>query len=186
MTWPKGPWAQSLRKMGKREKWVPRNVQLAAGPALGSLHSQLAQLASRFETWTKMMQHRFFGALVGGSTSSRFAAGSTCLAHRPQPLHTRSAPLFFVHAAHKKGGGSTKNGRDSNSQRRGIKVYGGQPVKAGGIIFRQVGSEVGCCACASFQAIIVVLQACRLHTACTVHGNRGIWLRLTAEHFSLA
>lgn len=42
--------------------------------------------------------------------------------------------------AHKKGAGSTKNGRDSNSKRRGVKVYGDQPVKAGGIIIRQVGT----------------------------------------------
>ena len=41
--------------------------------------------------------------------------------------------------AHKKGSGSTKNGRDSNSQRLGIKVYGNQTVKAGGIIVRQRG-----------------------------------------------
>ena len=41
--------------------------------------------------------------------------------------------------AHKKGSGSTKNGRDSNSQRLGVKVYGNQPVKAGGIIVRQRG-----------------------------------------------
>ena len=41
--------------------------------------------------------------------------------------------------AHKKGSGSTKNGRDSNSQRLGIKVYGNQVVKAGGIIVRQRG-----------------------------------------------
>ena len=41
--------------------------------------------------------------------------------------------------AHKKGSGSTKNGRDSNSQRLGIKVYGNQLVKAGGIIVRQRG-----------------------------------------------
>lgn len=41
--------------------------------------------------------------------------------------------------AHKKGSGSTKNGRDSNSQRLGVKVYGNQPVKAGGIIVRQHG-----------------------------------------------
>jgi large subunit ribosomal protein L27 len=43
--------------------------------------------------------------------------------------------------AHKKAGGSTKNGRDSNSQRRGIKVYGGQTVQTGMIIVRQVGSS---------------------------------------------
>ena len=41
--------------------------------------------------------------------------------------------------AHKKGAGSTKNGRDSNSKRLGVKVYGNQPVKAGGIIIRQRG-----------------------------------------------
>ena len=41
--------------------------------------------------------------------------------------------------AHKKGSGSTKNGRDSNSQRLGIKVYGNRVVKAGGIIVRQRG-----------------------------------------------
>ena len=41
--------------------------------------------------------------------------------------------------AHKKGAGSTKNGRDSNAQRLGVKVYGNQPVKAGGIIVRQRG-----------------------------------------------
>ena len=41
--------------------------------------------------------------------------------------------------AHKKGAGSTKNGRDSNAQRLGVKVYGNQPVNAGGIIIRQRG-----------------------------------------------
>ena len=41
--------------------------------------------------------------------------------------------------AHKKGAGSTKNGRDSNAQRLGIKIYGNQFVKAGNIIVRQRG-----------------------------------------------
>ena len=41
--------------------------------------------------------------------------------------------------AHKKGAGSTKNGRDSNSKRLGVKVYGNQLVKAGGIVIRQRG-----------------------------------------------
>ena len=41
--------------------------------------------------------------------------------------------------AHKKGAGSTKNGRDSNSNRLGIKVYGNQAVKSGGVIVRQRG-----------------------------------------------
>ncbi|MBI2389704.1 MAG: 50S ribosomal protein L27 [Deltaproteobacteria bacterium] len=42
--------------------------------------------------------------------------------------------------AHKKGQGSSRNGRDSQSQRRGIKVYGGTKVTAGSILIRQVGS----------------------------------------------
>ena len=44
--------------------------------------------------------------------------------------------------AHKKAGGSTRNGRDSNPQYRGIKVYGGQSVTAGSVIVRQVGGTV--------------------------------------------
>lgn len=44
--------------------------------------------------------------------------------------------------AHKKGQGATRNGRDSHSQRRGVKVYGGQKVTAGSIIVRQVGNTV--------------------------------------------
>lgn len=42
--------------------------------------------------------------------------------------------------AHKKGQGSSRNGRDSGGQRRGVKVYSGQFVKAGSIIVRQVGT----------------------------------------------
>lgn len=41
--------------------------------------------------------------------------------------------------AHKKGAGSTKNGRDSNSKRLGVKIYGNQAVKPGSIIVRQRG-----------------------------------------------
>lgn len=43
--------------------------------------------------------------------------------------------------AHKKGGGSTRNGRDSESKRLGVKVYGGQQILAGGIIVRQRGTQ---------------------------------------------
>merc|ERR1719321_1902472 len=69
----------------------------------------------------------------------------------------KSTPIPFLNLsklkfenAHKKGSGSTKNGRDSVSKRRGVKVYGGQMVRAGGIIVRQVGKSfhpgnyVGC------------------------------------------
>ena len=44
--------------------------------------------------------------------------------------------------AHKKGGGSTRNGRDSQSKRLGVKVYGGQKITAGGIIIRQRGTKI--------------------------------------------
>ena len=44
--------------------------------------------------------------------------------------------------AHKKGQGSSRNGRDSNAQRRGIKVFGGQKINAGSIIVRQVGTKI--------------------------------------------
>lgn len=44
--------------------------------------------------------------------------------------------------AHKKGQGSSRNGRDSNAQRRGVKVFGGQRIRAGGIIVRQVGTRI--------------------------------------------
>jgi large subunit ribosomal protein L27 len=43
--------------------------------------------------------------------------------------------------AHKKAGGSSKNGRDSNAQRRGVKIFGGQRVRAGNIIVRQLGTK---------------------------------------------
>ncbi len=43
--------------------------------------------------------------------------------------------------AHKKGTGSTRNGRDSNAQRLGVKRYGGQQVRAGNILIRQRGSS---------------------------------------------
>ncbi len=46
--------------------------------------------------------------------------------------------------AHKKGGGSSKNGRDSNSKRLGVKKYGGEVVTAGSIIVRQRGTKFHC------------------------------------------
>jgi large subunit ribosomal protein L27 len=44
--------------------------------------------------------------------------------------------------AHKKGQGSSRNGRDSNSQRRGVKIFGGQRVRAGNILVRQLGTRI--------------------------------------------
>ena len=44
--------------------------------------------------------------------------------------------------AHKKAGGSSRNGRDSKGQRRGVKIYGGEPVRAGNILVRQLGTRI--------------------------------------------
>jgi large subunit ribosomal protein L27 len=44
--------------------------------------------------------------------------------------------------AHKKGQGATRNGRDSPGQRRGVKIYGGQKVRAGNILVRQLGTKI--------------------------------------------
>jgi large subunit ribosomal protein L27 len=44
--------------------------------------------------------------------------------------------------AHKKAGGSSRNGRDSQGQRRGVKIYGGQQVRAGNILVRQLGTRI--------------------------------------------
>lgn len=44
--------------------------------------------------------------------------------------------------AHKKGQGSSRNGRDSNAQRRGVKAFGGQQISAGSIIIRQLGTKL--------------------------------------------
>lgn len=44
--------------------------------------------------------------------------------------------------AHKKGGGSSRNGRDSNGQRLGVKIFGGQQVRTGSILVRQRGTRI--------------------------------------------
>ena len=44
--------------------------------------------------------------------------------------------------AHKKAGGSSRNGRDSRGQRRGVKVFGGESVRAGNILVRQLGTRI--------------------------------------------
>ncbi len=44
--------------------------------------------------------------------------------------------------AHKKAAGSSRNGRDSNGQRRGVKRYGGETVRAGNILVRQLGTRI--------------------------------------------
>ena len=76
---------------------------------------------------------------------------------RPPPEHAKRTHVKRTHSdeftqqerrldatntmAHKKGQGSSRNGRDSNAQRRGVKKFGGQQVRAGNILVRQVGSK---------------------------------------------
>lgn len=77
------------------------------------------------------------------STSSSFLTGSSSL--RPAtsvtlPRIQRSA--LIIRNAHKKGAGSTKNGRDSAGKRLGVKIYGDQVAKPGSIIVRQRGTKV--------------------------------------------
>jgi large subunit ribosomal protein L27 len=82
--------------------------------------------------------------LTTAFTGLSIHAGSSLLGNKPR-VTTACPPLMrplTIEAAHKKGAGSTKNGRDSVSKRRGVKVYGGQPVPAGGIIIRQLGTKV--------------------------------------------
>lgn len=55
------------------------------------------------------------------------------------PFHSESRPVDNM--AHKKGQGSSRNGRDSNAQRRGVKKFGGESVYAGNILVRQVGTK---------------------------------------------
>lgn len=100
-----------------------------------------------------------------------------------QTISSRSAIVcaprtgFVIEAAHKKGAGSTKNGRDSESKRRGVKVYGGQPVKAGGIIFRQTGSTVsatnGAATESRMAGCLVLLFSCALLKAAMLLATRG-------------
>ncbi|CAA6664041.1 unnamed protein product [Spirodela intermedia] len=83
-------------------------------------------------------------SLVSGSSSSSVFKGEHSLlgaggrASVSFPLNP--APLT-IEAAHKKGAGSTKNGRDSKGQRLGVKIYGDQAAKAGAIIVRQRGTK---------------------------------------------
>ena len=87
-----------------------------------------------------MLTSAFASMSLHGCTQGSFACGHRL--QQRQPLRVLSPVPFTVEAAHKKGGGSTNNGRDSNSKRRGVKVYGGQPIRAGGIIVRQLGTKV--------------------------------------------
>lgn len=94
------------------------------------------------------MSFNLIGAFRGISlypiSSSSFLKGDR-IAICPKPsgvsLPRKSAMPLTIRSAHKKGGGSTKNGRDSKGQRLGVKIYGDQVAKPGAIIVRQRGTK---------------------------------------------
>ncbi|GLU18769.1 hypothetical protein SLE2022_350530 [Rubroshorea leprosula] len=88
----------------------------------------------------------FGGLSVSSSSSSSFFKGDG----RPIIVRSRTTSVLFPHrspfpltieSAHKKGSGSTKNGRDSRGQRLGVKIFGDQLAKPGAIIVRQRGTK---------------------------------------------
>lgn len=86
----------------------------------------------------------FRGFSLSSSSSSSFLKGefgaSSLFLPNKSPLSVSPFPLT-IESAHKKGAGSTKNGRDSKGQRLGVKIYGDQVAKPGAIIVRQRGTK---------------------------------------------
>ncbi|KAL2529190.1 50S ribosomal protein L27 [Forsythia ovata] len=85
----------------------------------------------------------FKGLSIGSGSSSSFLRGDFGSIHVRQKVSV-SFPIkspLTIESAHKKGAGSTKNGRDSPGQRLGVKIYGDQVAKPGAIIVRQRGTK---------------------------------------------
>lgn len=86
----------------------------------------------------------FSGLSLCHSLGSGCTAGEARLPQQAGPgLGHVKLPGLTIEAAHKKGSGSTKNGRDSNPKFLGVKIYGDQPAQPGAIIIRQRGTKVG-------------------------------------------
>lgn len=97
----------------------------------------------------------FRGLSIGSSSSSSFLKGdlgSLYVGGKFSVSFPLKTPLI-IESAHKKGAGSTKNGRDSPGQRLGVKIYGDQVAKPGAIIVRQRGTKVS-------QLLILILYFC--------------------------
>ncbi|KAK0588995.1 hypothetical protein LWI29_008256 [Acer saccharum] len=85
----------------------------------------------------------FKGLSLSSSNSSSYLKGDFNVAPNfvTLPLIQHSPFTLTIESAHKKGAGSTKNGRDSPGQRLGVKIYGDQAAKPGAIIVRQRGTK---------------------------------------------
>ena len=82
-------------------------------------------------------------SLASSSSSSFFKGDCGTINVRPKLSLSFSQKLpLTIQNAHKKGAGSTKNGRDSRGQRLGVKIFGDQVAKPGSIIVRQCGTKV--------------------------------------------
>ncbi|KAK9670084.1 hypothetical protein RND81_13G176000 [Saponaria officinalis] len=86
----------------------------------------------------------FKGLSLSSSSSSSFINGEFGASTLTRTRYTMPVMPFplTIESAHKKGAGSTKNGRDSKGQRLGVKIYGDQVAKPGAIIIRQRGTKV--------------------------------------------
>lgn len=86
----------------------------------------------------------FKGLSLSSSNSSSFFKGDFTVGPRTVtvPVPQKSTFPLTIESAHKKGAGSTKNGRDSRGQRLGVKIFGDQAAKPGAIIVRQRGTKV--------------------------------------------
>ncbi|KAK4426051.1 50S ribosomal protein L27, chloroplastic [Sesamum alatum] len=85
----------------------------------------------------------FKGLSIGSSSSSSFLRGDFTSIHVGKSVSVSFPikPPLTIESAHKKGAGSTKNGRDSPGQRLGVKIFGDQVAKPGSIIVRQRGTK---------------------------------------------
>lgn len=84
----------------------------------------------------------FKGLALSSTSSSSFLRGEFGSINLGAKLSPKTKNTLTITCAHKKGAGSTKNGRDSKGQRLGVKIYGDQVAKPGSIIIRQRGTKV--------------------------------------------
>jgi large subunit ribosomal protein L27 len=85
----------------------------------------------------------FTGLSVSSSSALSFLGGESRLSAAGEASVSSWSPAWVViEAAHKKGSGSTKNGRDSKPKMLGVKIYGDQAAQPGAIIVRQRGTKV--------------------------------------------
>jgi hypothetical protein len=82
-------------------------------------------------------------SVMYAALSSKLSAFATRVAPAPHRVAERKPRTAVIECAHKKGTGSTKNGRDSNPKYLGVKKFGEEKVQVGSIIVRQRGNKVG-------------------------------------------